>query len=121
MTEEEKRELVGHVAANYGIRLDPNDPSLLVVDMCARVLDARLEQVRQQGVRTAASGAEFAEVIREAYAREILPRLQAVVASEVRAALRQAVRPPWWTHPALLAPGGALLGAALGFALRSLA
>lgn len=121
MNEQERKDVIGRIAAEYGIRIDANDPSLMIVDMCARVLDARLAEIGQRTQRSSTSAADLAAAISKAYSEQVLPKLQATVKAEVGAALDRVQRPSIWTHPAFVGVSAGLAGVVLGFMLRAIA
>ena len=116
MNEQERRELVGQVAADYGVKLDANDPAIIIVDMCQRVLDKRMAQLPKGGAPGTTPEA-LAQAIATAYSSQVLPRLQAVVATEVQKAVAKVRPPSMWAHPAV-AVSCTLLGVVVGLVVR---
>lgn len=120
MTDQERRELVGRIAADYGVKMDWNDPSIIIVDMCNRVLEKHMAQLPKPGGPSTTPEA-LAQAIAAAYSGQVLPRLQAVVGTEVKKVADKMRPAAIWTHPAFVGMTGALLGVVLGFMLRRLA
>lgn len=120
MNEQERRELVGQIAADYSVKLDPNDPAIIIVDMCQRVLEKQMANLPKPGGPSTTPEA-LAQAVAAAYSSQVLPRLQAVVATEVKKVVDK-VRPVTiWAHPALWGVMGVLAGVVLGFMLRRFA
>lgn len=120
MKQEERRELVGQIAADYGVKLDADDPAIIIVDMCKRVLERHIAQLpKASGPGTTPEA--VAQAIAAAYSAQVLPRLQAVVATESQKVVAR-IRPvSLWVHPAFVGVCCALAGVILGFMLRRIA
>jgi hypothetical protein len=121
VNEQERKELVGKIAAEFDVKMDANDPALIIVAMCDRVLQQRMSQLSGRGPSPALTAEAMAQAVSSTYATQVLPKLQAVVNTEVRRAI-EAVRPTSvWTHPAVIGPTCMLIGVIVGFLLRRIA
>jgi len=108
VTGEERRRLAGDIAAEFGVRIDPDDPAFIVVALCDQVLKRRAAQF---------NGEALAQAVSTAYASLVLPRLQALIATQVRNAV-EAIRPrSAWNHPGFIAACSAAVGVVVGYAL----
>lgn len=113
--------MVGEIMAEYGVKMDADDPAVIIVAMCVKALAKQIAQTPMRAAPPGASAEALAQATATAYASKVLPQLQAVVSTEIKkvvAALRPATI---WTHPAFVAVSSGLVGVIVGFILRRLA